>query len=341
MNKDWTLNEKELLEAFKNKETSTKEKIEIINLVRYNNGYKDGIVKKKKTISDINAAKNIFLNKMKKDYQYLGEDFITFIIELKKSNIFKTNIEEPAYSNSTNKIVDLTLDTYSKYSKDLYKKAKQIINNKSILFVENIYNSSYMIYLSSLKKAFCVIDKFDSPYNTIHEIQHAIEANANFLGPQLYVELGPITFETLFIDELVKNKYENANLLYFNRINDDYEHLQDLNKYFNALLYAKKYNFNLTTYKFIFMFTQIMKVDKDSILEFINQEITYNYLIDELIYLMSHIKSIEIRDMILNDKKQGLIELRKNLNCYYQNYKYNEKDIDSIKKYVKEINRKK
>ena len=52
MNKDWTLNEKELLEAFKNKETSTKEKIEISNL-------------------DITMVIKMELLKRKKQYQIL------------------------------------------------------------------------------------------------------------------------------------------------------------------------------------------------------------------------------------------------------------------------------
>lgn len=337
MNTEFTFDKNELYSSFKDKNTSTRDKVEIIKLIRYSNGYKDDLINNKlPSISNITMAKNMFLDRMKQDYYTIGEEIINFIIELRRDNIFKDTIEEPLYRNNMNLITDLTLEMYSSYSNKLYKIAKSIINNKSILVVENIYNPSYMTYLYSLKKCFCVIDKLDSPYVMCHEIEHSIELNLNFLTQILYAELGPITFETLFTDQLVEKKYPEAKLLYINRIRDDKNYLNNLYKYFNALLYVKKKNFNLSNIKFIEIISNIMEIDSKDVIAFVKDEIAHKNLMEQSIYLISHIKSLEIRNMILDNKDLGLKELLKSLTCLKINFDCNEKSIDCIKSFVKE-----
>ena len=197
-----------------------------------------------------------------------------------------------------------------------------------------------MVYLDCLNKAICVVDKCENSSTLIHEMQHSIEAILDLTEPKLFLELGSITFETLFIDELVNLKVLNSELLYFDRIQYDYDYLMDLEDYFNAILIAKKKNFNLTNLEFSTLLTEVMRVDENSIMNYICEELSFNELEERLIYLTSHIKSMQIRDMMLNDKKLGLKELKKCLTKDEIDFN-SENNIHHVREFIKEINRKK
>ena len=239
-----------------------------------------------------------------------------------------------------NKVATITLELFSKYSIELFNLASAAIANKSILVVEDLSSRSFMTPINSIHKGFCVVDKNDSPDTLAHEIEHLNEYILGYKIPTLYDELGPITFETLFIDEMVDSKIPGAELLYFNRLRTTSNYLEDLCGYYKAILYAKKYNFNMSDSKFILMMNEIMSIEKKYIIEFLSEEYNNNTFFEELIYIISFIKSIDIRNKMLDDKKKGLKELKKCLNA--SDISFNEKKYyESVKRYIKEINRKK
>ena len=342
MKRDWKLNSNELLSVYRNRKASTLERLNSLELMYYNKGYKKPLYRVNSiNFGNISEAKSLFLEKMRHDYRLIGEKLIKYILELQKMDIFNIDTDTPIYVNSMDKIAEITLELYSKFSNTFYKIAKEMIDNKQVLVVENAEIPSYMIYLNSINKSFCVIDKNDNPNTLIHEIEHGIEATLNFMVPDIYSELGSITFENLFIDELIDRKTNSAELLYAKRVLDCKNILDDLGDYFKMILYAKSNNFNMTTSKFIIMAETIMHVDKNKILEFLNDEFNNNYFQEELVYLLSYIKSLEMRNIMLNDKKKGIIRLEKTLNKPDYTFNSNEKSIDNIKHFVKEISIKK
>lgn len=341
MKRDWKLDKNELLTAYKSKNTSLEEKLCILELMHLRGGNKFELFGKpnKKYINNINLIKEIFLNMMKKDYNELGESFLKYIIELDRLNIFRCDMLEPIYKNNIDKVADITLEVYSKYSNLLYKNAKDVLDNKCVLVVENIDSKSYMTFLNCINKPICVVDKSDNPNTLIHEVEHAIEAKLRYRIPEDYDELGAITFETLFIDELVDKKIKGTEALYYDRIRESIDFHKDLVNYYMAILYAKRKNFKITNSEFIIMMTEIMNIEKKNIISYSNDLFFQDLFNQELLYFLSFIKSIEIRNMILNDKKLGLKYLRECLNG--KDLSFNEKEnFNYVKQYIKEIKKK-
>lgn len=286
---------------------------------------------------DLEILKPLFLQKSKRDYNKIGNELIKFVISLSEKNIVTLDKHESYIKYvMPDEIINTTLKIYDSYLPDLSGQARFIINNKN-----NLINFSLESFIESECFYICqlpfinVCEYQKNPYDFIHELQHGIEKTLNYNTHLYFKEVGPILLETLYIDYLVNSNDENAATLYFHRINECSYILEYLNKYFNCILELQKFNFNVDMPKFI----EILKKNKlfDSKRANIVNILCESDIYELLMYLLSFLKSLELRNVFYQNKNEGFKLLNGLLNSK-ENIVLNINDISlNYENYLLEI----
>lgn len=302
-----------------------------------------------KNVNNLTMTKNKFMREAINNYNILGQDMIDIIIYL-ANNISCFSLNHPhkykkyRTNMSPEEIVDKTLELYGIYFEKFYGTAKSIIEYplNLINFTKSGYLDSQCFESDMFKLPFINIKNYNSnPELFAHELQHGIEYMDNYKTELYNKEIGPILMETLFIDTLVKNKERNAATLYYNRIYEIESIFTELLSYYSCVKEFRKYNFEVSNSKFIntLYYHNLIYAKNNIILNNLDIDIE-----DDLKYLLSFFKALEIRNKVYQDKKYAFILLKKYLNYKNHTYycekqmlndyeEYHEEVISKVKKY--------
>ena len=294
-----------------------------------------------KEFKDITSLKEDFMKKAKKEFSFIGEDFIKFVISIYESGVL-SNINEKnlLFNNNMDEILEKTLKLYSKYSKKLFNQVSNMLDKNSIQVVSDVPFSSFHSHIFALNKEFFIIDKKDYPYILSHEAFHGIEAKNNLITNRLFWEVGAILFEILYIDEEYNNKGINANKLYYSRINDCKDILEDLYEYFCILLKLKEKNFNINNIEFFDILSQNLNIkDDNNIINYLIYDGLYSKL-EDTCYFASFLKALCIRYITLVDKKKGITELKNMLLSKKFDFDTSINSFDILSEYINSVNSK-
>lgn len=262
-----------------------------------------------KTIpKDIDKLKEYILIKMKKHYDILGRDFIIWILNLADSGIFEQNYcGEDTTELSTSEVVELTIKNYEKNFPKFLDFARKIILDDTIKQIHfHDGDDSYCHHDSITGESYILIDSLSATCIFNHEVEHAIEDKLMYPTSRFYFELGPIFSEMLFNEELYKKKgYLESGDVEFRIDETDYL-LDELFSYFNILLFLASKNFNLSTSEFLQLFSNYMELEPCLLVEYLREEIASDSMIENMTYLFSFLKAIELRELTMNSKSDML-----------------------------------
>ena len=292
-------------------------------------------------VSSIKKAKEDLFNKMIDEYNYFGDKLIKFIIELNDSKVLENDfIDDMIFDNNLDELVIKTSELYSSYSNKLYKQVIKMLSKDSILEVKNADFSSFRAYINYLKKCFFVIDSTYAPFSLSHEAFHGITAIRGINYHPFYEELGSILFETLYIDKLYDEKTIDSKKMYFIRIDNCLELLDDLADYFKLLLIFKDKYFMVSDKEFCETIRNNIPMyeTKQALIDYLSYY-ALDTKTDDLTYIISFIKSLEIREKIKCDKRLGINSLFNTLHSNSFTINTNE-TFECTKRYIKEIHKK-
>lgn len=285
---------------------------------------------------DFIILKRLFLSKACKDYNLVGEELINFVIVLADS--FKATIGcDMQYDSdvSPDEIVAHTLEVYDNYLELFSSTAREIIDYpiRLINFSKNKNKGSECFYTFNLP--FINVEEYNKrPNDFIHELQHGIEKIKGYNGNIYFKELGPILSETLYIDKMYEKKDYDAVMLYFERINECEYILGYLNKYFLCIKEFQKYNFEVKTVKFVEILERNSFFNSNNVLisDFLDKNI-----LELLMYTLSFLKSLEVRNLIYQDKNKGLKLLNNTLTGKKDKHLTTDKMLNDYDDYLREI----
>lgn len=292
---------------------------------------------------DINKLKDYILIRMKKQYEIIGPDLIKWIIKLSEENIFK----ESSYlictkeQLSIDEKAELTIKNYEKNSNMFLEYAKKIILDESIKQIQEVKDcGSYCHHDSITGQSYIIVDSTEEACIFNHEVQHAIEVLLKYRTNMLYHELGPIYHEMLFNEELywIKGELDNAEFEF--RIDEANYLLEELSEYFKILLILEKNNFDTTTDDFLKLFTKIKKLNPILVEEYLKKEIAANEMVENMNYLFSFLKAIELREKKLNsnDNQSEIINSYIKRKSFY--FPIPKDNFKPYERYVKEMHQK-
>lgn len=285
-------------------------------------------------------AKNKVLAKMHRDYKLISHDLMDLIIYLEKR---KSEISFKEQFKSDINIETLVEDTYSIYETYFpnYKdSAFRILNHPfSLVHItkEKIYQSechgSTFINLPFIYA--CNIN--ENPVVLIHELQHGVEFMHSYRTNPYYYELGPMVLEQLYIDSIVNKKSVRAELLYCDRLMEIDSILYYLAGYFEAMKKLIKFGNEVSTAKFMEVLEEYDLVLEESMQDDF-EEILEIDLKEYLCYVLSFLKSLDVRDTLYNSRRIGV----KQLHSLLDNHKFkgleNKKEVlNNYDSYLKEI----
>lgn len=300
-----------------NKETEKETKIKIIKTIKtceellsvLNGTYMEE--EQSEEFKGFNSTKKCLLEKMQLDFQEIDHNIMNFICDLNDiSSIFYSCYEKYNECNSIEDIITNTLGVYESFAPELLSSAKKIIySDFCVINFSNKYHiGSQCIYDRFINTSFIEIEQYNKrPMTFIYELEHAIENANSYDFGKFYSEVGAITFETLYIDNMCERKENNAELLYFRRLSNFSFKLDYLSSYFKALQSLSKYNFDVNKSQFLDILRSSNLIIKDRIPLFMLKKNTKEYLL----YFLSFLKSIEIRNNFHDDRKYGLKLLKK------------------------------
>lgn len=247
--------------------------------------------------TSMNRLKKIVLDKMKMEYEIIGDELITFLQDLSDESIFDVY----GYFNRTDIPIEaqeeLTLKNYEKNANGFYVPAKNLLSSDSetqIQVVENLSSTSWCHYSEIGKHSFLIIDPTEAVHILNHEIQHALDFDLNFLNvDNYYSELNSIFFELLFNDLL----YDGRGICdYYFRLEDIQSWLCGLYEYFDAMKCFKEMDFDVPTSQFIEIIQEKFLVEEENIIPWLNEVIIGDYFEDDMTYTVSFLKAIELRN---------------------------------------------
>ena len=301
------------------------------------NGYN-----KKRIPKNIDRLKNYILRKMARQYKILGEDLIKWILDLIDSEIFADKFDSSLEFTelSLSEIAFLTIKNYEVNSPKFLPYAKRIILDDSIRQIQlvdsigshchhdDITNESYILY--DVTEPTCLLN---------HEVQHAIEALFKYPTNILYCELGPIVYELLFNDELYKLKgnLQEGDIAF--RTNDTDYLFDSLYGYFQILLVFAEKNFDISTEEFLETFLIIEEINPELLEDYLREEIASDEKIEDMNYLFSYLKAIELREkMNLNKHDNEILEPYMRRRAFH--FQRPKDDFRLYERYVEEMKQK-
>lgn len=249
---------------------------------------------------NIEKLKNYILKRMKAQYNELGEELILWTMDLYFEKIFEIRGRCQKTRLSIDEQSELTLENYSKNSKLHLKTARPILSDDIIRQVQNdpfLNTYSYCYYDEITTLPFIVVDADQAPWILNHETEHAVEEMRKIAGTRYFSELGPILFELLFNDTLYKNQGFLNKGDYSDRMIDTEETLTRLVRYFDVMLTFKQHNFEVPTDLFLREFADVCDLDtEEGLKEFLREEIAPADIVDDMAYMYSYLKAIELRE---------------------------------------------
>lgn len=283
------------------------------------------------------------LYKMKKQYETLGEGLIDFIINLDYERIFEVRDYYYQTELSIDSQVKLTLENYEKHSKLYWKYADKMLSQESIpqvQLVEELGCSSYCHYSHIARLPFLIIDPSEFPSITNHETQHGIEFALGIYSDNIFRELGPIYFEMLFTDLLCESQGFLLPGDYGERISDTYFALRYLSEYFEVIKVFATTDFKVSMDKFHFTFLEKMDVPPENIQPYLVEEIISNKIDNDMCYLFSHLKAIELRDNTKEFDGDSFYILEPHITSQVFDFETQGKSFKIYESYVNEMNEK-
>ena len=239
--------------------------------------------------------------------------------------------------------VELTIKNYERNAPKFLVPAKEIILGESIRQIQLVDEcSSYCHHDSITGQSYILINSTDAPCFFNHEVQHAIEVSLNYSTSPLYYELGPILCEMLFNEELYKLKGHLENGDFDFRLDDAVTLLKCINDYFKVLVSFAKKDFYISTNEFLTKFQSVKEIELNSLDEYLREEIANGEIIDDMNYLFSFLKAVELREkrMNSNDSQSELLEhhIKKKSFCFWipqDGYRPYERYIEEMNQKVK------
>jgi len=294
---------------------------------------------------NIDKLKEYILTKMIKLYKTLGKDLIKWLMFLSEEQIFKEiKIEYGNFSEiPLEEQVELTLKNYEKNSPIFLETAKNIILDKSINQIQVAeFMDSYCHHDSITGQSFIIINPQEEPCIFNHEVQHAVEMLHKYPTSPLYCELGPIYHELLFIEELYQSKGYLKPGDYDFRIDDLAYLLHSIYFYFQILLRFENKNFDVTTDEFLKTFLHVEEIKSSELEVYLREEIATNEVIEDLNYILSILKAIELKEIKSkpNNNQTNILESlikRKafNFTIPKDNYKVYQRYIEEMEQKTK------
>lgn len=255
---------------------------------------------------DLEKLKTHILNKMQKQYKKLGPELINWIIDLSYEAIFETYNKEHDYQTAdiTNLTIDeqaeLTMENYKKHSPRFYIPAKEIIVNNKIRQIQLVTDKedcdSYHRRNTINHIPLIIINSKDAPNTLNHETQHGNEEILKYKTPFYYSELGSSYFELLFTDELYKRQGYILEGDCQDKIAETDDLLYLLGEYFRTLLAFANKNFEIPTDEFLSTFIENENISADTIEDYLREEIATSEIDEDMDYVFSYLKAIELRE---------------------------------------------
>lgn len=236
-------------------------------------------------------------------------------------------------------MLELILEFYKNMDKEYYKKALQIVQCPTSLinFCSNIITNDECFSCETLKAPFINIkSQGDQKYTAlVHELGHGI--NYLYYGYKrnhLLDELGPMFFETIFIDSL--DSFNNCEGLYSERINNHVNNLKYLNDYAKILSMFDKYGRKITK----FNIKRILGVKtKEQLKNKYKRYMKINFL-DCYCYTFSFYVCLKLRNKYYNESKIDSIEMLKKLTSGKSDEINFEELIKCYNEFIEEIKNK-
>lgn len=296
------------------------------------------------SFADIETLKSYVLLTMVKHYKLLGVDLLKWVINLNNEAIFENREKSYDFSDiSTYEQAEDTLRLYRKYNRKFYDQAMEIYSYKSTCQVQEDYgltSSSYCTFCSITNLPLIIVNPGKTPTVVNHETQHGVEYMLGFNTHELYKELGSITFELLSLDQLFKKRGFLYPTDYYTRINDMANSLSYLGKYFELLLDFSKDEFDIPTDIFIEKACSKFGQEQDTIHEYLEKKLAVNLIGDDLEYLFSYLKAIELRWEMLINKENGMQLLDSFLRSSTFTFVPPQNGVKVYEKYIRELDKK-
>ena len=290
---------------------------------------------------DLEKLKHYILRRMESQYHNLGEETILWTMDLGYEEIFKIKGRNKKTILTLDDQVETTLETYHDHSKRLLKAAKPILSNdiiRQIQEVKNLGTSSYCYYDEITGLPYLILNPKNASWITAHETEHAVEELRKLEGHRYYAELGPILIELLFNDTLYKNQgFLNVGD-YKDRMLDAEEQLLTLFNYFEIMLTFASMNFNVPTDVFVKEFQEICESDtQEGLIDFLREEIAPTDLVDDMAYLYSYLKAIELREQLQTSKQDCAYVLEPHLKTKKFTFTPKKENFDIYRRFHEEM----
>lgn len=261
---------------------------------------------------NVEQLKRVMLKKMQEQYKTLGEDLILWTMDLCYNEIFTSPRKSRKTRLSIDDQADLTLENYATNAPGYRQTAEQILSPaiiRQVQEVPDLEDTSYCYYDEITELPFLIVNPKQAPWALNHETQHAVEELKKLEANRYFHELGPILLELLFNDTLYKNQGFLNKGDYSDRIEDSEETIRRLYRYFDIMLTFAQTNFQVPADVFLDEFSNICYASsEEGIVDFIREEVEPSEIVDEMAYLYSYLRAIELREQI-HDKKQDCIQL--------------------------------
>lgn len=203
-------------------------------------------------------------------------------------------------------LIKCSLKVYKKTNKQIYLMAKEMIESDKFLIYFNDLgiNSFYDCTYLDRKIIACENKDYNSYSSFIHELQHGIDKEMFYDRAYFFTELSPIFFEIIMCDYLnKKGSYEG---LYDKRINNFNDLLKEIYAYTRILKNFDRNERKLTVENY----KSILGVENvEKLAEFYN-ECYYDDFNVSVKYVLSFLKSLEIRRLYYQNKKAAIKKLK-------------------------------
>lgn len=291
---------------------------------------------------NIDKLKDYILLKMSKQYKMLGEKFIRWIMNLSEERIFNDSaLDCKTTELALEQQVELIIKNYERNAPKFLIPAKEIILGESIRQIQLVDEcSSYCHHDSITGQSYILINSTEAPCFFNHEVQHAIEVLLNYSTSPLYYELGPILYEMLFNEELYKLKGHLENGDFDFRIDDTATLLECVNDYFKVLISFAEKGFDVSTNEFITTFQSFKEMGLDSLEEYLREEIASGEILDDMNYVFSFLKAIELREKRMNSNNSQSELLEHHIKRKSFHFMIPQNGYKPYERYVEEMNQK-
>lgn len=293
---------------------------------------------KEKTIYTFKELKIATLNQMKNIYYTLGPELINWLIILREEGIFNEyyHFNDDLVPIETQ--LEYTLKNYELHSKILLPYAKDLFyNNPTHIQIKEYFEcTSYCEYFKILDKSLLLIDPTEEGFILNHETEHYIERSMKLPNNDPYLELGSIYFELLFNDLY----YEKEGVLIPCKIEDAEVDLDMLVDYLIVIKKFAQTNFQVSNEDFKNIIVEKLQVIPEEIKEYLQEGIENDYMEDNIIYLISLLKAIELRNITLTSKQDSFDILNPFLSNKKLIFNPSKKLFKIYEDYVEEIKQK-